>query len=279
MRILWPLRGGMAVIAACSLAGCTIGMDPDSPVTESSSSSSRPSSSSTRAEVPRIDHAALDDAVSQLEKRYGPLGIAVDGEVHGSLTTGAAWSTSKVAIAIAAERAGVADPSVVEAAIAVSDNAAAEILWNAIGGGEEAALAANEVLRDGGDTETDYNAFHRGQFTPYGQTEWALKDQVRFGASLPTLEGAETVFEAMGDSAEHQPYGLAVLPEPRFKGGWGPDDAGRYLVRQFGIVLGPDNQDLPIAIMAEPNDGSYESGQEALTALARELKDSARTKS
>ncbi|WKD60314.1 hypothetical protein CCICO_01300 [Corynebacterium ciconiae DSM 44920] len=229
-------------------------------------------STSTAESIPHIDHAALDDAVSRLEEQYGPMGIAVDGSVHGNLTSGSAWSTSKVAIAIAADRAGVADPSVVEAAIAVSDNDAADMLWNAIGGGEDAALAANEVLRDGGDTVTDYNAFHLGYFTPYGQTEWALKDQVRFAASLPSLDGAETTYEAMGDSSQHQPYGLATMPNPHFKGGWGPDDSGRYLVRQFGIVTGPDNKDLPIAIMVKPTDGTYESGQEALTALADQLK-------
>ena len=67
-----------------------------------------------------------------------------------------------------------------------------------------------------------------------------------------------------------QRWGLGVLGEDvELKGGWGPDLAGRHLVRQMGIA-GP----LAVALAAIPADGSFQSGTGMLDRLAQWLGES-----
>ena len=221
------------------------------------------------------DLAAEIDAI--LASWGGQAGVALaepgaagaDGvpQVAGDLVSDVAWSTSKVPIAIASVRqTGAADANVT-AAITVSDNAAAEAMWAGLGDPATAAAASTAVLRDGGDATTNVNAERiRPEYTAFGQTQWALPDQARFGANLTCLDGAGPVVEAMGNIAGDQRYGLGTIPGARFKGGWGPDVSGMYLVRQFGTIS-VDGGEVGVAIAARPADGTYESGQAMLTEI------------
>ncbi|MGN2636714.1 class A beta-lactamase-related serine hydrolase [Nocardia takedensis] len=217
---------------------------------------------------------------TQLQPRLaGEVGMAimpVGGDrmtVFGDWTTGIAWSTIKVPLAIAALRhdpEGAFDAA--EAAITVSDNYAAELLWESLGDGLEAARAVQEVLDEAGDSTTgvagprttlDYNSF--------GSTEWPLTDQVRFASRLPCLPETDTVTRLMGEITPEQGWGLGIIDGAEFKGGWGPDDdTGVYLVRQFGIV--PTVSGLvAVAFAAQADSGTYEDGTALLDRLARLL--------
>ena len=224
------------------------------------------------------DLAAEIDAI--IAARGGQAGAAVarpgsagDGgagapQVAGDLVADVAWSTSKVPIAIASVRATGAADANVNAAITVSDNAAAEAMWASLGGPYAAAAATDAVLRDGGDPLTRTNPERiRPEFTAFGQTQWALADQATFGANLTCIDGGVPVVEAMGNIAADQRYGLGTIPGARFKGGWGPDASGTYLVRQFGTIA-VDGGEVGVAIAARPADGTYESGQAMLTEIA-----------
>ena len=70
----------------------------------------------------------------------------------GSLTSGAAWSTIKVPLAIAALTAAAED--LVERAITESDNDAARALWKSLGPPAAAAAAVERVLASAGDPDT-----------------------------------------------------------------------------------------------------------------------------
>lgn len=266
-----PLRraGVLCLLAACivSFSGCG-----DAESQSESAAQLKQAAQRGDDDTLSLDHVALARAVARLERTYGPMGIAVDGHVHGTHTEDIAWSTFKVPIAIAADRAELANAAMIESAIAASDNDSAFALWLALGSDDSAIDAVEKVLAEGGDTVTSCeNLAENGEPTPYGFTEWSLKDQLTFASHLRELEGAETTFEAMGESKDYQPYGLAMLRNAHFKGGWGPDDDGNYLVRQFGIFDGPDGQEVPIAVMVKPSDGLYETGQKALTRLVQEL--------
>ena len=76
----------------------------------------------------------------------------------GSWSTGVAWSTIKVPLAVAALRADVARSDQLNAVITRSDNAAAEELWSQLGDG--AAQLVQSVMREAGDTAS------RGRITP-----------------------------------------------------------------------------------------------------------------
>lgn len=141
------------------------------------------------------------------------------------------------------------------AAITVSDNTAAQRLWDSLGTPQQAAAAVEQVLREGGDTTTEVPAQQlRDGFTVFGQTPWTVANQVRFAAQLPCVDGAEPVLEAMGQVEATQRWGLGALADARFKGGWGPlADRPGYTARQLGIVR-TSTGELAVAITAEAAD-------------------------
>jgi hypothetical protein len=205
-------------------------------------------------------------------------GLGQATERVGSWRTGVAWSTSKVPIAMAiiARGGDGAQQGDLRQAITASDNAAAMRLWSSLGDGRRAASAANEQLRRAGDlhTELESRALRPG-YTPFGQTEWALTDQVRFTAGLGCSAAGTRVLGLMSDVVASQRWGLGAAGVPaQLKGGWGPGAqpgaSGGYLDRQMG-VLRVDGRTLAVAIATRPSDGSHESGTRDLTAIARWL--------
>lgn len=193
----------------------------------------------------------------------------------GAWSNGVAWSTMKVPLAIAAIDANRAGAHGLAAkAITASDNDAAEQLWAELGEPTQAAQQVQTVLRQGGDTGTVVESRRlRPGFTAFGQTQWPLARQAQFAAHLPCLArsdaGAAAVVKLMHDTVADQRWGLATVGAPT-KGGWGPGAGGGYLVRQFGIVRTPAGQ-LGVALAAEPRDGTFGSGVQALNQMTQWL--------
>ncbi len=194
----------------------------------------------------------------------GSVGVAVvaaDGHPTslGEWTSGAAWSTIKVPLAVAALRAGVCAP--VGPVIVHSDNDAAETLWSCLG--DEAARQVQSVIREAGDPTTVVESRRlRAQYTPFGQTQWSLVDQARFAAGLPQIPDASPIVELMGQLCTEHRWGLAAKGYAA-KGGWGPGLNGDYLVRQFGMV-----SDVGVALAAELHHAGYDAGVEIVDKLA-----------
>lgn len=233
---------------------------------------------------PAAARASFDQLAGSLS---GPVGVAVSGaglgqpvEQLGGLQSAVAWSTSKVPVAMAAISAGVADDGDLSQAITASDNAAATRLWDALGGGAQAAAATDAQLRAAGDSSTTTESRTlRSGFTPFGQTSWSLGDQARFTAGMACTDAGGRVLGLMGDVISAHRWGLGATGLPaQLKGGWGPGStpgaAGGYLDRQMGVVT-IDGKPLAVTIAAQPSDGSHESGTAALTALARWVADNA----
>ncbi len=209
---------------------------------------------------------------------YLPVGSTGAPTTLGGWSSGVAWSTMKVPVAIAAVRADGARPAaatsaLLRRAITASDNAAAEALWARLGSGTKAAAATSAVLRDGGDQATVVPAARtRPGFTAFGQSVWSLSQQARFAAALPCVKGGAPVLSLMGQVTSSQRWGLGTLgSSARFKGGWGPGTSGGYLVRQFGVITLPRGGQLAVALANEPADGSFATGTANLTALTRWL--------
>lgn len=198
-----------------------------------------------------------------------PVGGQSRVETAGPWQSGVAWSTIKVPLAVGVARSDAGQLEAAASAITASDNQAAEALWAALGGGQAAASAVTTVLADGGDTDTWVPAVHtRAGYSIFGQSQWSLADQARFAASLPCLPGAGRVVELMGQVTPDQQWGLGRISGARFKGGWGPGEAGGYLVRQFGLVPAAGG-DTAVALAVEAP--TFESGTAALSAMADEL--------
>lgn len=271
---------GAALTALLTLTSCSILPGTHDAPAEPALPVERPGAWHPGWSISRPDSLAAD--FTQLQPNLGgQVGMAImpvgGGRmtIFGDWTTGIAWSTIKVPLAIAALRhdpddIGVADYA--HEAITVSDNYAAEALWQSLGDSEEAAHAVQEVLDEAGEaltnvaepkTSMDYLAF--------GATEWTLANQVRFASQLPCLPETTTVLSLMEQITPEQRWGLGTIEGTEFKGGWGPDDeTGVYTVRQFGIVP-TRSGGVAVALAAQADSGSFEDATALLDRLARLL--------
>ena len=186
----------------------------------------------------------------------------------GGWTSGVAWSTIKVPLAIAALRSDRAPArEAVVKAITESDNHASEQLWSQLGDPGDAARRVQDIIAESGDTATvvESRRLRRG-FTAFGQTQWPLDRQARFAEQLPLIPGAAHVIDLMHQLTADQRWGLSAKGLAA-KAGWGPSVGGDYLVRQFGIVPTQFGQ-WGVALAAEAHDGVFETGIEVVNALS-----------
>lgn len=220
----------------------------------------------------------------------GQVGLAIGppaagpAATAGSLTTGSAWSTSKVPVTLrvlqqAGGPSGLSSQQAdeIRRALTLSDNEAALSLFGdleaAHGGAAGAAAAVDEVLAEAGDTTTDVSSVGRDGFTPFGQTEWSLELQELFMSQLVagcvgSPASSAYVLGLMGEvSSDTWGLGSTGLPA-RWKGGWGPDTNGRYLVRQMGVLEAGGGETV-VTLAALPDDGSFETGQSMATSVAQ----------
>ncbi|WP_285031772.1 hypothetical protein [Mycolicibacterium sp. lyk4-40-TYG-92] len=214
--------------------------------------------------------AALAQSVkADVGLAIGPTGAAVGAQVFGHWTSGPAWSTSKVPVVMAAMRdQHTATPTTtMSEAITASDNAAAEQIWANLGEPEVAAQKVDAILREAGDQTVVQARRTRPEYSAFGQTIWPLADQERFLAMAACDSRNASVLDLMAHIEVSQHWGLGTIQGTSFKGGWGPSPAGKYLVRQFGIIRTPAGA-LTVAVAAEPATGSFDDGVIALNAIA-----------
>jgi hypothetical protein len=261
----------VALVACTAQAGVPMPADIGSPATTTPPVPAAPQADTSSKSL-AADFTAIQDDL------HGSIGIAImpvggrQVTTLGNWTTGVAWSTIKVPLAVAALRhdaTGLADSAA--AAITASDNDAAQALWDALGGGEQAASAVEAVLRETGDSTTDVADRHNptakesvDDQMSFGATVWTLVNQVRFASRLPCLDHSAPVLDLMGEITSSQSYGLGAFSGAEFKGGWGPDDdTGNYLVRQFGLLPTWAGQ-VAVAIAAQPDSGSFDDATDML---------------
>lgn len=190
----------------------------------------------------------------------------------GTWSTGVAWSTIKVPLAIAALRSGSGSRELVAKAIAHSDNAASEKLWSQLGDPDEAAQKVQAVIEDAGDTTTVIESRRlRPGYTAFGQTQWSLLRQAHFAARLPRVPDASPVIQVMHNLTTEHRWGLSAKGFAA-KGGWGPGMGGDYLVRQFAIVPTGAGH-VGVALAAQVHDGVFETGIDVLNDLTDWLVD------
>lgn len=260
------IRRLLPLLLVGALVSCTVpGTEPA--VTTTRTTTQAPSSALSPAPEPQLTLQPLIDAA--VATHGGTAGVAVsDGTTElsaGDDTGYPAWSTIKVPIVIAALRQDPAWYPVAAAAIQHSDNAAAESLWAALPPG-----AADDVLAAGDSPVAVNTEVVVPEFSVFGQTAWSTTQQARFAANLPCIAGSQRVLVMMGQVAPAQAYGLGRLPGARFKGGWGPDPGGVYLIRQLGRVSGPTGE-VAVALMVKPASGTYADAQAMADDIAEGL--------
>jgi hypothetical protein len=200
-----------------------------------------------------------------------------------------AMSTSKVLIlsALLRDKRGVhhftpGQILLARAAITQSDNSAILALFGDLeadqGGLLGASVYATRLLRRAGDDQTQVTTSPPppGYATTFGQTPWTPTAEVRFFRALAlgcVLPPADTDFE-LGLMREIEPsesfgLGSAGFPQVAFKGGWGPEPANQYGVRQTGII-GTGDSGVVVSLIADPV-STFTVGQSVLDQLAQWL--------
>lgn len=286
-RVAWALASTLILVAVIAFVKTNGGMiGPPTAPSAPSSLPYRPSVSPaiSPATAPAMmpppkelgNSAALESAFTSLTDSLDAIvGIAIEavgGQQRpltlGDWTSGPAWSTMKVPLVIAALREE--DPPVVThamtAAITQSDNNAAESIWEGLGDTVTAAEKVEAVLQEAGDPTVVQSQKVRPGFTAFGQTDWKLADQVRFLAKSACDSRNDLVFDLMGEIEAGQRWGLAALPNSRYKGGWGPSPTGSYLVRQMGLAPTPGGM-VAIAIAVQPTSGAFDDGVTAISSI------------
>lgn len=201
-----------------------------------------------------------------------PVGLAVAAPGVAPVTAGdqtvrPAWSTSKVPVALAAERKQGSLPAAAAPAIKASDNDSAQAMWDSLGGGQSSATAVTDVLRSGGDTKSKVPAERtRSEYTAFGQTQWSLADTAAFAAGLACLPDGGGVLGLMSQVDANQQWGAWKVSglSPAVKGGWGPDESGNYTVRQIGVLTKSNGEKVGVALSTHAPGGTLDSGITAL---------------
>jgi hypothetical protein len=210
-----------------------------------------------------------------------------DDPAHG-------WSTTKVPVLVALLRARGAlgltasERNEAHAAITASDNQSILDLFGDLesikGGLVRASKYVQNLLRTSGDgiTTVAIAPPPPGAVTTFGQTEWAPGEAVKFfralalGRLLPAEQTAY-VLHLMEHIVPSESWGLGAgrfTVPVAFKGGWGPEPSGAYLVRQSGIIDPGSSRGLAVSIVAYPPAGadSFAAGTDMLTRTAEWLR-------
>lgn len=256
------------LVTAVLIGACGCGRVAERATPPSSSAGPQSTPASVTAPPPALE-ASFADLRAGLPAGAIGLAIVADGAERrfGDWSGGAAWSTIKVAISIAALRVDAATAApLVTRAITVSDNDAAMALWQLLGDPPDAGAQVHAVLAEGASADTVVQTRQvYPPYSPFGQTQWAQTDAARFAYTLPCVPDAESVLERMRHISAAQQWGLAG-PDTPTKGGWGPDRDGGYLVRQLAL-LDTAGGTIGVALAADPDDGSFATGVAMLDAL------------
>ncbi len=239
---------------------------------------SRPTDEAVAATVRADLTAAVTAVAEKYDVQVGVSVRAAGGVVHaGELQDLRAWSSIKVPVAVAAEQkalqTGGGDDIAadVDAAITASDNDAALRLWDSLGDtDEDSARYVDVVLRQAGDPTKTVADRGRSDYEGFGDDRWTLDNQVIFADRLACLTGAGPVLDAMGRISDEHRHGAGELPGALFKGGWGADADGTYLLREFGLA-GDEGARVPFAVAVTTADGSDATARDAVADLAQRL--------
>ena len=241
--------------------------------------------------------AAFERLLATLPGRVQVALLPLDGSSEtllGGDEPAQGWSTTKVAVLVSLLRArggqGLTGTERDEADLAIteSDNQAILDLFADLESTEGGLIGASRyvqgVLGASGDDQTVVATAPPppGAVTTFGQTEWAPGQAVKFfralalGRLLPSAE-TEYVLGLMESIVPSESWGLGsggFSVPVAFKGGWGPEPSGSYLVRQSGIIDPGSPRGIAVSVVAYPPGGadSFAVGTEMLTDTARWLR-------
>ncbi|MCL1841044.1 MAG: hypothetical protein FWF75_04740 [Propionibacteriaceae bacterium] len=232
----------------------------------------------------------LGQAITTLENQYqAAIGVAIspaftppDMPVSawhgGSLTSGYAWSTIDlpIAVAVAADTKEPPDLTyLLTQAFNESSPAGDQALWQWLGDDQSAADVTTAVLRAGTDENTTIPIGDPGTYAVYSQTQWALADQATWLGAAYCTPGSWYVMSFLSTPPQDQRFGLARLANAMTKTSWGTQPNGALSVRQAALLTLGDGKKLAVSVAVVPMDKSLATATTILNDLSFELNTSA----
>lgn len=300
VRVLKTDQVGPQITSTPSLPAASAGVQPGrKPVYEEAGAPAAPAGAAGSATgTAPVAHSALPSGATasfarlsatlpgRVELAVVPLG-AGPREVLGNDEAAHGWSTTKVPVLVSLLRArgsgGLTsqEQAWAQSAITESNNESVLALFGDLerlkGGLGGASQYMEDLLRMSGDNETVIATAPppAGAVTTFGQTEWAPGEAVKFfrALALGCLVPASQTGYVLGlmqniEPSESWGLGSAGFHSVAFKGGWGPEPSGAYLVRQSGIVDVGSSRGVAVSIVAFPSSGSFSTGTQMLTQTA-----------
>jgi hypothetical protein len=281
--------GGAPAVVAPDPRAFATGSTPPSPSTPTPAASTGVLRGGFHASFARLS-ASLPGRV---QIAVAPVG---EGRIQtlGGDTPAHGWSTTKVPVLVALlrsrGRSGLtgAERQWAQAAITASDNQSVLDLFGDLerthGGLIGASAYIQALFRASGDPQTIVATAPppSGAVTTFGQTEWAPGQAVKFFRALGqgcllSSSPSGYVLGLMENIVPGESWGLgaAGFTGPvAFKGGWGPEPSGAYLVRQSGIIAPGSPGAVAVSLVAYPGRGgdSFATGTQILSQTARWLR-------
>jgi hypothetical protein len=297
-RVASPARTDPTRASQQPLGPATAGVQPGRGATDESPGQTQPEAVISETTAPVLDAGASASFArlvlglpGRVELAVAPLGAGAPATLGGDRAA-PGWSTTKVPVLTALLKARGENLTSQErtwatSAITESDNESVLDLFHDLEQIEGGLVAASdyvqELLRKSGDGTTVVNTAPppAGAVTTFGQTEWKPSDAVKFFGALArgcllSSRWTDYVLALMQGIEPSESWGLgsAGFAGAAFKGGWGPEPAGAYLVRQSGVVDVHSARAVAVTIVAFPPAGadSFETGTTMLTQTARWLR-------
>jgi hypothetical protein len=302
VRVLKTDQVGPQITSTPSLPAASAGVQPGrKPVYEEAGAPAAPAGAAGSATgTAPVAHSALPSGATasfarlsstlpgRVELAVVPLG-AGSAQVLGADTPAHGWSTTKVPVLVAllkargAQGLSASEQLLAHSAITESNNESILDLFGDLervrGGLVGASAYTQELFSSSGDNETVVATAPPppGAVTTFGQTEWRPSEAVKFFRALGNdclLSPTQTsyVLNLMENVEPSESWGLgsAGFSSVAFKGGWGPEASGAYLVRQSGIVDVGSSRGVAVSIVAFPPAGSssFSAGTQMLTETA-----------
>jgi len=228
----------------------------------------------------------LDQAIDALETKYQasigvtispvftPPNMPVSAWHGGTLTSGYAWSTIDLPVALAVANDPKQPPDLtyfLQQAFNESSPAGDQALWQWLGDDQTAADMTTAVLRAGADQNTVIPVGAPGTYAAFSQTLWALDDQATWlGATYCSYE-SWLVMSYLSTPPANQRFGLARIANAMTKTGWGTQPNGALSVRQAGLLPLANGGMLAVSVAVVPADKSLETATSVLNDLSFEM--------
>ncbi len=265
-------------------AAVEVTTSPTPTPTQSTSPAQAPSSPEP---VDDVNLTVLQTQVDSIQSRYGVriglgvAGIAPVGQrstatwTAGSLTSGPAWGTLDIPIAVAIFDTDSMPSNLtymLTKSISESSLSSDEALYTFLGTTDAASKAVNRVFQEYGDqvttvaTKTD-----RPGVPAFTQTDWTVASQAEFAGQLWCSSSDWYIISRMQHVDEEHSYGFGQVVSSYIKTSEGTTANDSVVLRQMAIIPTSNGNRVGVSLVVTAPAGQIDTAREAADAVAGQV--------